>query len=134
MHSNFTDEFFSKEISNLNKGSSLGDSTIDGKVSIDSSHLVFISLKKYVHKLSYAFLPQSYLQFSFRSNLTKDKNIKITYPHYTSNGILNDRADRSYSSEFLAFAEMLFYLQYGSKTVIYKSNVCHFIHDSLLYK
>ena len=74
MHSNFTDEFFSKEISNLNKGSSLGDSTIDGKVSIDSSHLVFIA------------------------------------PHYTSNGILNDRANCSYGSEFLSFTEMLFYL------------------------
>ena len=74
MHLNFTDEFFTKEISDLNSGSVVRDSAIDGKVSIDSSHLVFIA------------------------------------PHYTSNGILNDRANCSHGSEFLSFAEMLFNL------------------------
>ena len=114
MHSNSTDEFFSKEISNLNKGTTLRDSTIDGKVSIDSSHLVFIALKQYIHRLSFTFLTQAYHRL-FGLNLTRYIYFQSAYPHYTSNVVCNDGANRSYSSEFLAFAEMLFYLKYGQK-------------------
>ena len=44
VHPHSTDELLSQEVSHFNQSAALGDGAGDGKMSIDSSHLVFITL------------------------------------------------------------------------------------------
>ena len=56
VHPHTTDEFLSQEVSHFDQSAALGDGAGDGEMSIDGSHLVFVSLR---WKMSDTFKPPS---------------------------------------------------------------------------